>query len=147
MNLTLLASLISAGLAATLSWGAAWHIQDGRINTLKLEQTNDRITAQRAARQAIERHQTRVSTAQAQAAAGAVRLAADLAGNRTELERLRIASTAALRAAGSTLDACTTTLSTVSELQLVCAARLTDVAAEADGWATHAVSLQTAWPQ
>jgi len=147
MNLTIITSLISAAIAASVGFGTAWTLQGRTIDNLKIEALNDRIAIQRAARQTLERHMSTVSVAQTKAASRAVTLAAELAGNRSELERLRSASAASLRAASGNLDACTTSLAAHALISTQCSERYSTLAADADSWASHAVSLQDAWPK
>jgi len=68
MNLTLVASLISAAAAGAAGFGLAWRLQTATINKMELDDANQRISLQRAARQTIERQQNAVVVAQDAAA-------------------------------------------------------------------------------
>ena len=147
MNPLLITSLISAAIAASVGWGAAWHMQKLNITELELNHANERIAIQRAARAATERHIAQVSVAQSAAAHRADTIATELAGNRTELERLRDTSAASVRSAGQSLDACTAALAAHALVSTQCAARYAEVAADSDAWASHGIALQDAWPK
>ena len=147
MNLTLLSALISAAIAGAGGFGAAWKWQAANINEIRLDQANERISTQRAARATLERHMSSVSLAQAKAADRVVRLAADNSRAASALDRLRDTSSAALRAAAGDLDACTTSLASHSVVLSQCGQELVRVSKDADDWASHAVSLQDAWPK
>ena len=145
MNLTILSALISAALAGAGGFGAAWKIQAANINEIKLEQANERIAVQRAARAAIERSMSAVSQAQAKAADRVVRLAADNSRAASALDRLRDTSSAALRAAAGDLDACTTSLAAHSVVVGKCSQEVVKLASDLDDWASHSIVLQDAW--
>lgn len=147
MNLTILSALISAALAGAGGFGAAWTWQAANITQMELSHANERIAIQRQARATLERNMSAVSLAQAKSADRVVRLAADNARAATALDRLRDTSSAALRAAAGDLDACTTSLASHSVVLSQCGQELVRVSKDADDWASHAVSLQDAWPK
>ena len=147
MNLTIVSALISAAIAGAGGFGAAWKIQAANINEIRLDQANERIAIQRAARAAIERSMSAVSQAQAKAADRVVRLAADNARATSALDSLRTASASALRSAAGDLEACTRSLASHSVVLSQCGQELVRVSKDADDWASHAVSLQDAWPK
>lgn len=146
MNITLLSSLISAGLAAVLAAGAAWHVQGTRITQMELDHANERIATQHAARSALERSLSRLSTAQAQAQSRARVGAAELDANAAGLIGLRNTS-ASVRAAATTPDASAAYAAAVSELFERCGQELVRVAGQADGHASDVKTLTEAWPQ
>ena len=119
MNLTIAASLIASIAGFTL----AWQLQAGNITQLELDHANERITQQRAARQAIERTTSAVIKAQNDAAGRAVVLRRDADAARTELERLRDDINVAMRSAAIGLGACTVTANTLGELFDQCTTR------------------------
>lgn len=144
MNLTLLSALISAVVAGAGGFGAAWKIQAANITQIRLDQANERIAVQRAARSAIERNMSSVSLAQAKAADRTRRLAADNARATDALDSLRADSASALRAAAGDLATCTASLSTHSVVLSQCSGRLVEVARDADDWASYGITLQDA---
>lgn len=147
MNLTLLAALISAGVAGLAGWGTAWTIQGRTIDKLIIEAKDERINQQRAARQAIERATNNVREAQKSASNRAAVLALDADRARGESNGLRESIATAMRANAATLEACTRHAGTLGELLGSCGDRLKDVSADADTWANQAVTLQKAWPK
>lgn len=102
MNIT----LIAAAISAALGFGAAWQIQGHFLIKQQLGQANERIQLQRTARATLERALTTQQTAQVNAAARGVSLRESAAAGRTELERLRQSTGAAVRAATATPATC-----------------------------------------
>ncbi len=147
---------LAIAFAIGLATGAAgaWRWQSVRIaeKTLeltheRLDRANERIGLQQAARATSDRLASQVIKAQNEAAArtAAIRRDADL--NRTELERLRLASADAVRAAAASLDACVNAVHAFDLISTQCAARLVEVARDADGFASDSLTLQQAWPK
>ena len=147
MNLTIIAYLAAAASLFGSGFGTAWKWQAANITQMELSRANERIAIQRQARATLERNMSAVTTAQAKAAERVVRLAADNARAASALDRLRDTSSAALRAAAGDLDACTTSLASHSVVLSQCGQELVRVSKDADDWASHAVSLQDAWPK
>jgi hypothetical protein len=150
MNLTAIISVI--GLVVGTAFG--WQLQADRINTIKLElsnertdRANERLAIQMAARDAIVKTTGQVKQAQVDAAVRNDRLAADLGRTRSELGRLQDASATAMRNASAGLAACTSTLATHSKLLGQCAERYSAVAGDADQWASGLILWQEAWPK
>ena len=147
MNLTLIAYLAAAATVFAGGFGTAWKWQAANINEIKLEQANGRIAVQRAARAAIEANMQRVSLAQSKAADRIRRAAVDSARATDALDSLRTASAIALRAAAGDIEACTRSLAAHSVVVGACSTRLVEVAKDAGDWASHAMTLQDAWPK
>ena len=154
MTPTQIIAAIALAIGATAGGAGAWQWQSGRVAAAQLElsnerldRANERIAIQRAARATADRATSQVIAAQNEAVSrvAAINRVAD--SNRTELERLRIASADAVRAASAGLDACTSTLATHSQLLTQCSKRLVEVAHDADQWAIHAMMLQDGWPR
>ena len=145
MNLTILSAFISAALAGAGGFGAAWKIQAANITQIELRQANERIAVQRAARAAIESNMQRVAAAQSNAAARAVRLAADQRNSASALDSLRTASASALRSAAGDLEACTRSLAAHSVVVGKCSQEVVKLASDLDDWASHSIVLQDAW--
>jgi len=147
VNLTLIASLISAAVAGAAGFGLAWRLQTATINQMELDDANQRISLQRAARQTIERQQTAVIVAQDAAdkrrrALDAVRRNSDSA-----LDGLRNATAAALRAAGESLDACTRVVKTYDLVFTESASLNAKVAGDADQCFSDQQTLIESWPK
>lgn len=138
---------IIVAISLALGFGGAWSLRGHQIDKLKLEQANERISIQRAARATIERTSNAVIAAQ-NAAAGrvavikrnsdAVRVSAD--GLRDDLDVTR-------RAAASTIDACNHHAATVSELLIEAVAMGRELAQACDGHASDVRTLMDAWPK
>jgi hypothetical protein len=139
--------LITATIAAALGFGAAWTWQGRAIDTLKLEQRDDIITQQRAARATTERLTSAVRTAQTDAATRAPRLAADRDSAANSGNGLRVTSADSVRASTDDLNACTASLAAHGVVLSESIGFIHYVAAEADQCASHAVMLQDAWPK
>jgi hypothetical protein len=136
MNPLLIASLI----AGFLGFSGAWTLQNYRMDSYKLEITNERIALQRAARAQSERQITQFNVAQTKANDRVAVTAAVAADNRTELERLRSANEAAMRTASTGLETCVAHATTQGKLLNQCAERYSGLATLADG---HASDIQT----
>ena len=147
MNLTLIAAAICAALAGVSGFGAAWKIQAVNITQIRLDQANERIAVQRAARAAIERNMSSVSLAQAKAQVRSRSLAVAAAANAAGLDSLRAASSSALRSAASDVQACTRSLAAHSVVLGQCSQELVRVSKDADDWASYGITLQDAWPK
>jgi len=147
VNLTLIASLISAAVAGAAGFGLAWRLQTATINQMELGNANQRISLQRAARQTIERQQNAVVAAQDAAAQrrrdlDVVRRSSDAA-----IGGLRDPSAAALRAAGESLDACTRIIKTYDLVFTESASLNAKVAGDADQCFSDQQTLIDAWPK
>ena len=106
MNMTLIAAAISAALAGSIGFGAAWTLQGRTIDELKLGAANERIATQRAARQAIERATDDVRKAQESASARIAVLGRELADARKSSDGLRDTSAAAVRTVAESPETC-----------------------------------------
>lgn len=143
MNTTLISALIAAALGA----GGAWTVQQHRIDTLKLEQANERITQQRGARATLERYMQTVAKAQANAAARSVvlRRSADAAGNAGS--GLRQSSADTLRAAQADPTACRASAVEYDFVLGAISHEAERLAVEADLWESDAKTLTEEWPK
>jgi len=147
MNLTLIASLISAAAAGIAGFGLAWRLQTATINQMELDNANQRISLQRAARQTIERQQNAVVSAQAAADKRRRALDAVRRNSNSALDGLRDTSAAALRAAGESLEACTRIVKTHGTILSECSGTLQKVAISADQCFSDQQTLIDAWPK
>lgn len=143
--MTLIAAAISAALAGSIGFGAAWTLQGRSIDELKLGAANDRIAQQRSARQAIERATENVREAQASAVNRNADLRRDAGRANDVAVGLRIASTAATRAATESTDACGAIVRTYDQLFAEGSGLLREVAATADQCISDNQALVQAW--
>jgi len=139
MNLT----LISASIAFAMGFGAAWQLQSGRMDSLKLEQKDARIERDRAARAQAERRVATQFTAATRAqsnlrAAAADRSRLDLVGS-----GLRD-TTAAMRAGDSDAATCHRQVAALGVVLDECTARYTEVAGHAQDWLIEALKQHEA---
>lgn len=146
MNLTLIAAAVSAALAGSVGFGAAWTWQASAIDKLVLEAKDERIEQQRAARQAIERATDNLRKAQEAAQARRTGIDAAVDSNGAGLIGLRDTATA-VRSAATTADASSAYANTVSELFDQCGRELVKVAGRADGHVNDIQALMDAWPR
>jgi len=147
VNLTLIASLISAAAAGLVGFGLAWRLQTATINTMELGQANERISLQRAARAAIERQQSAVVVAQDAAAQRRRDLDAVRRSSDSALDGLRNATAAAMRAASESLDACNRVVATHGTILSECGSALQKVAGDADQCFVDQQTLTDSWPK
>lgn len=143
MNITLISAVISGVI---FFWGA-WQLQDGNITKLQLEQANERISQQRAARATLERSVAQISSAQAQAATLAQSLAIDRERSHVATSGLRDTASSAVRAASESLAACNANATAQSELLAQCANRYSELAGKADGHVNDIKTLIASWPK
>lgn len=106
MNMTLIAAAISAALAGSIGFGAAWTLQGRSIDALKMEAKDERIAQQRAARAVAERLASQITQAQNQATVRNDRARADARSAGDAGNGLRVAATAATGAAHTSADTC-----------------------------------------
>jgi len=147
MNLTILAALISAGVAGIAGWGAAWTLQGRTIDGMKLEARDERITQQRAARQTAERLTSAVSQAQEDAQRRAADLERDLDRSRDELTRLRDTSASAVRVATDSHATCVATIRTYDVIFSECSGTVQTMARDVDKCISDNQALISAWPK
>ena len=147
MNPLLIASLVSAAFAGAVGWGSAAHVYGAKITEMELNHANERIAIQRDARAAFERYSQTVATAQNEAASRAAILRRDADSARSELERLRNSSSAAVRASADSPAACSATVTTFDVVFTECSTRLTKVAEDADRCVNESQALIKSWPK
>ena len=146
MNLTLIAAAVSAALAGSVGFGAAWTLQGRAIDTLKMEAKDAIISQQWSARASIERATLALTKAQNDAQARRTGIDAAVDSNGAGLIGLRDTATA-VRAAATTPDASAAYANTVSELFDQCGRELVKVAGRADGHVNDIQALMDAWPR
>ena len=147
MNFTLLISLISVTAAGLIGFGTAWNIQGRAIDSLKMEQKDERIALQRAARTQAERHIEKVRVAQDSAQVRLASIVADRKHLVDELDGLRNASEASLRTATSSLDACLASANAFSIVSTQCSERYSSLAGDAQRHVIDKQALIDSWPK
>lgn len=143
MNTTLISAIVAAAIGAA----GAWYVQEHRIDTLLLEQQDERISIQRAARTSLERTLSRSSAAQSAAASRAVVLRKSADDARGELDSLQHATDAALRAAAQSADASLAAATTATGLLNQCAAEYQALGERCDRHVNDIKTLTEAWPK
>ena len=139
--------LISALLSAAVSFGAAWQIQGWRMDSYKSEVVNEQLSRERSSRQALADAQAAVQAAQDAAKAATARVRRDIDGARTADVGMRDALANAVRSAHTDLQTCGRQVDAIGELLTASTDLSRRMAAEADEWAVHGVTLQEAWPK
>ena len=142
MNLSIAAALISS----IAGFALAWQLQGHQITKLKLEQADERIAIQRAARATLEANQRQVAAAQTGSAKRNVRVRvdSDRAGNAGNGLRLASATLRTNEVDPATCDsivaAFDTVVATSSEF-------IQDVARDADQCHSDLQLIQESWPK
>jgi predicted O-linked N-acetylglucosamine transferase (SPINDLY family) len=147
VNLTLIAALVSAGIAGLAGWTAAWQIQAGKLTEVELSHANERIAIQRAARASLERVTGQISQAQASAQRRLAVVERDRSGAVGELERLRDTATATVRAAADTPATCERIAATQRDILAESSSFIQALAADADQCGVERQALIEGWPR
>ena len=147
MNLTIIAAAISAALAGSIGFGAAWTIQGRTIDALRIEAKDAIIIQQRAAREAVERASDDIRKAQTSAANRIAVLNRELAAVGSERDRLRDTSTIAVRTATSSPATCGRITTTFDLVFAECSGSLQTMAATLDQCVIERQTLMDAWPR
>ncbi len=145
MNMTLIAAAISAALAGSIGFGAAWTLQGRDIDALRIEAKDAIIIQQRAARQAIERATNNVREAQTSAAVRNADIRRDAGIANDVAGGLRVASTSAVRTATDDGDACRSIVRAYDQLFSEGGELLREVSAVADQCISDNKALSDAW--
>ena len=138
--------IISVVIACATGFGAAWQIQAGRMDSLKLEAANERINQQRVARATSERYSAALAQAQNAAQARRTVIAASVDANGAGLIGLRHTADS-VRSSATTDSARDAYADAVTELFDQCGQALVRVAGEADGHVSDKQTLMGAWPR
>ena len=129
MNITLIATVVSAAAG----FGLAWNLQAHQITKQELTHANERIATARASRAALERTTGAVIKAQNDATGRVVVLRRQLDSAKSSVAGLRDEIDVAMRASNTSLDACAITARTSGQLLAICADRYIDMAGKAQG--------------
>ena len=145
--MTLIAAAVSAALAGSVGFGAAWTLQGRTIDELKLGAANDRIAQQRAARAAIERATTHVREAQESASGRIAVLNRELAAVRKSADGLRDTSTDAVRASAESPASCSRIANAYDLILAESRDFIQALAADADQCGIERQALSEGWPK
>lgn len=143
MNITLIATVVSAAAG----FGLAWQLQGHQITKQELNHANERISIQRASRAALERTTGAVIKAQndAQARVAVIKRNADTL--RASADGLRDDLDTTMRAAATSIDACNRYSATVSGLFVESIEASRSLAQACDGHVSDIRTLTEAWPK
>jgi len=139
--------LVSSLVCAALGFGSAWTWQGYRMDAYKLEQANERLAIEQSSRQQLAEAAAKVASAQDAARVAADRARADAARADRAAVGLRDTLSRSVLAAHTDLNACTTQVTTISELFTASTELSGRIAKEAGEWVNQAVTLQDAWPR
>ena len=139
--------LISATIAATIGFGAAWTYQGKQLAEQDLAHANERIALQAAARKTIERNTSALAAAQNGAVVLATKSRADADSARTERERLQSQSAETLRSAAASLDACLVAANSFRVVFDNCSTSYESLAGNAQRHTDDIKTLTAAWPR
>lgn len=143
MNITLIATVVSAAAG----FGLAWNLQAHQITKKDLNHAQERIEIQRAARLVADRASTAVIVAQNDAAGRAVVLRRDADAARSAASGLRDEIEVASRAAATSIDACTVTATTYGRLLIASVEEYRGLAAVCSRHVSDIRTLVDAWPR
>ena len=147
MNPLLIATLISGAISAVVGFGLAWQLQAGHITQLKLDQSDERSSIQRTARQNLERYMQTVSTAQANATTRSVALRTAADRTRDVGNGLRLQTATTVRTAASDPAASADAAAALGAVFNQCSTELESMGEVADRHASDAQTLVEAWPK
>jgi len=143
MNLT----PVIVAISLALGFGGAWSLRGHQIDKLKLEDANERISIQRAARATIERVTGQIATAQVAARKRDVRVRTDSDRTGNAAGGLRIASTAAVRTVTSDPAACNAVIAAYDSVATASSEFIQRVARDADQCHSDLQLIQESWPK
>ena len=130
MNLT----LISSTIALMLGFGAAWGIQQGRIENAEKQRLEIAAESQRFVHAAEQARSARVITAQDSSRKRAVTRAAELGAAQSAGNGLRLAVDAAVRTSKDNPDACPDQAATLAVVFGECKSALLEMGKDAEEW-------------
>ena len=139
--------LITSAVGIAAGFGLAWQLQANTITQLELDQSNERSSIQRAARQNIERYMQTVGTAQANATNRNVALRTVVDRTRDVGNGLRLQTAATVRAASSDPATSADAAAALGAVFDKCSTELESMAERADRHASDVQMMQEAWPK
>ena len=145
MNSTLIAAAVSAALAGSIGFGAAWTLQGRTIDALRIEAKDAIIIQQRATREATERASADIRKAQEGAANRIAALNRELADTRKSADSLRDTSSAAVRTATDSPATCASIVATFGDVFAESRSFIQEVVADADRCQSNLQLMHDAW--
>ena len=143
MNLTVVVALVSAAAGAAL----AWQLQAHQIVRLELEQSNERMSIQRAARATLERNMSQNAAAQVAAANRGIRNRA-AAGVASDVGNgLRLTTAATVRTVEADPSTCDSIIAAYSAVVDTSSKFIQAVSRDADQCHSDLTLTQEAWPK
>lgn len=144
---TLYTYVATAILSMSIGATGAWKVQNLRIDAKEKEHAEQQLVSERELHKFDNHRSTVAAAAQNDGIVRAVQLRADADGSRGALVRLRESTDAALQAASTSLDTCTHTATTLSDLFYESTERYSEMAATAGRHASDVQTLTEAWPK
>lgn len=143
MNFTIITSAVSIALG----FGGAWSLRGHQIDKLKLDQANERISLQRAARATLERSLSNSTQAANNATLRGVAIRSNAAGTAAAGNGLRLTTEATVRAATDNPAACSQSAAALGAVFDLCSTELQSLAEKADRHVSDLQTLMAAWPK
>ena len=145
--MTLIAAAVSAALAGSIGFGAAWTLQGRDIDALRIEAKDAIIIQQRATREAVERASDDIRKAQTSAANRIAVLNRELAAVGSERDRLRDTSAIAVRTATDSPATCDNITAAYRDILAEGSSFIQEVVADVDKCSVERQTLIDAWPR
>lgn len=130
MNLTIIASIVSA----VLSFGVAWNLQQGRFDHAEKQRLEIAAESQRFVHAAEQARSSRVITAQDNSRKRAITRSVELGSAHSAGNGLRLAVDTAVRTAQTNPDACPGQAVTLAVVFGECKSALLEMGKDADEW-------------
>lgn len=138
---------VIVAISLAVGFGGAWSLRGHQIDKLKLEQANERIAIQRAARQTLERATSQNAEAQTSARKRDVRVRVDSDRSRNAAGGLRIATEATVRTAEADPSTCNSIIAAYSAVATASSDFIERVARDADQCHSDLTLMTEAWPK
>jgi hypothetical protein len=147
MNPLLIASLLSGAVAASVAGWGMYELQEGRYARKELDHVQQHAEETREALTMERKRAEGVRAAQDEGTRRLSALRADANRARDAVDGLRDATTAVLKHADTSLQACTVAAGTLGTVFNQCSAAYQGMAEAADGHSSDAMTLDAAWPK
>lgn len=147
MNPLLISSLLSGVVAASAAGLAVYKIEEGRFAQKELIHVQQHADETREALRMERQRAAGVQAAQNEGTRRLAALRADATRARDAVDGLRDATSAVLKHADTSLQACTVSAAALGAVFGQCSAAYQGLAEAADGHASDAMMLDQAWPK
>jgi len=139
---------MGSAISAALAFGSAWQIQSWRFDAKETKRAKQETVEERSNFLRYERDQQRVLAAEATATKNVSNLRVALERTRTELDGLRVTTTAAsVKAATASNDALVEYTVAANAVLEQCTSEYIRMAEKAEGHAIDVRALTEAWPK